>query len=378
MMQLRRSILATSLLLTTTLFAATMAQPDFATELQPVVDTWQRENDVLGVSVSLASPLQGRVDVVSGRATLEQALTPDTPMYVGSITKSFIAAAALQLVDEGLLSLDDTLDRWYPDFPNAAQITVAHLLTMTSGTYDYFRNAPDNAFLPLALADISRQWDADEIISTVAEFVPVATPGTSFDYSNTNYLMLGEIITEVTGQSVEDVLQTRFLTVLGLEDSYLAGSQPHADNLAGGYLRGSTALFGHSEPMLAQADDYAGLETLSRSAGNLVSTSHDLATWLIAVTQGDILSPTMTHLMLAPTELSLQVNDGYGYGLEWVDTAYGQAVGHSGSIPGYASLILFFPQLDITISATTNDEQGEAVLLELVENVVAEVVGSYP
>jgi D-alanyl-D-alanine carboxypeptidase len=360
------------------LFTTSVAQSELATNLQTVVDTWQREHEILGVSVSLASPLEDRIDVVSGNATLEQPLTADTPMYVASITKSFVAAATLQLVDEGLLQLDDTLDRWYPNFPNAAQITLTQLLTMTSGSYNHFSNAPDNAFLPLILADISRQWQADEIINTVAEFEPVDAPGASYGYSNTNYLMLGEIIAEVTGQPVADVLQTRFLTVLGLDNSYIAGNQPHATNLAGGYLRSSAALIGQAEPMLTSAADYAGLETLFKSAGDLVSTSHDLTTWLTAVTQGDILSPAMTHLMLAPSELSLQANAGYGYGLEWVNTSYGQAVGHSGLNPGYASLTLFFPQLDVTISATTNDEQGETLLFGLVEDVIAEVVASYP
>ena len=137
------------------------ARSDLTTTLQPVVDAWRQGYDVIGVTVAISSPQSSLIALASGIAdpANERAMQPSDPMYVGSIAKSFIAATVLQLVQIGELSLDDRLSQWYPAYPYADEITIAQLLNMTSGAYDYFHATPDNPFLGMVMAGCQPRLD---------------------------------------------------------------------------------------------------------------------------------------------------------------------------------------------------------------------------
>ena len=112
--------------------------PQLVADLQTSLDDWRETNEIVGVTLAVYAPEQGTIELASGQSDVESGteMSPDNRLYAGSVTKSFVAAATLQLVEGGELSLDDTLDQWYPDFPNANQITIRQMLNMTSGTFD--------------------------------------------------------------------------------------------------------------------------------------------------------------------------------------------------------------------------------------------------
>ena len=373
-------LMAMMLLIFAGLIACSPEEPadETAEMLQNSLDEWRSTNDLVGVTLSISTADTGEITVASGEALAgsNDPLLVSHSMYVGSVTKTFTAATVLQLVQEGELSLDDTIEPWFPDYPHAADMTIRQLLNMTSGTFDYFRASPDNPFIPIMMQDITHVWSPEEIVSTAATLEPTALPGEALWYSNTNYTMLGQIIEQVTQNSLEAEFHTRFYEPLQLHNTQLATPSTSADSfdsLAHGYVRGSAFLFGSEEPMATSRDHYVGLETLGWAAGGMVSTSADLAKWAKALYGGDILDPDLRAEMVTPGELVDEDGRSYGYGVEFFETAVGPAVGHPGSIPGFASLTLYLPEQDLSISVITNDEAGEPLLAELVDDVLTQL-----
>lgn len=345
--------------------------------MQRLLDDWRAQHDVIGATLAVSVDGSTTVAIASGLANpdTQTALEPNHPMYVGSIAKTFVAAAILQLVQAEQLALDDRLSRWFPRYPHANEITIEQLLNMTSGTFDYFRATPANPFLGMVMQDVTKQWTPDEIIAIAASLEPVAEPGEQYWYSNTNYLLLGRIIEQVTARSLATELRNRFYEPLELHNSYLAGDERVPDNLASGYVREFSFLFGVEGPTAIHPAQYHGLQTVFWAAGGLVSTSSDLVTWAQALFGGDMLDDALLAQMLTPNAFSDDEGSTYGYGVEFYQTAVGPAVGHAGSVPGYASLTFYLPEQQIAIAVTTNDnEHGEPHLAALLNDVLRAAV----
>lgn len=353
--------------------AQSHTQPDLNTTLQPIVDTWRQEHDVIGITVAISSPQTSLIALASGMADPEndRAMQATDPMYVGSIAKSFVAATVLQLVQAGELSLEDRLSQWYPAYPFADEITIAQLLNMTSGTFDYFRATPDNPFLGMVMQDINRVWTPDEIIDVTTTLEPSAAPGDGYWYSNTNYLLLGRIIEVVTGNPLADELRQRFYEPLGLATTSMAGDEELPATLATGYVRDYAFLFGADAPKSTKAMDYQGLQSVFWAAGGLVSNGHDLVRWARAYYGGALWDQDHYTRMITPNGFVNDEGKSYGYAVEYYETVAGPALGHPGSIPGYASLTLYIAEYDLAIAVLTNDnEHAEAVLLHLVDELL--------
>ena len=350
---------------------------DITATLQNVLDNWSETNDIIGVSLAVYGPEVGEVELASGLSNLDAgtAMAPSNQLYAGSVTKTFIAALILQLIEEGKLSFDDTLDQWYPDFPNAETITVRQMLNMTSGTFDYFRASPDNPILPQLMMDLDRVWNPEETIGFVADLEPTAEPGTMYDYSNTNYIFLGRIIEEVTGNDLEVELQTRILEPLAMDSTYLAGTQASAKNMAHGYARDAAFLFGSEEPIADSSGKLTAIKTIGWAAGGLVSNAGDLARFAQALFGGGLLSQEALTGMVTPGPLQGEEGQPYALGVEVQSTPVGEAVGHPGSVPGgFSSLMLYVPEHDIAVVVMSNDEQAEPLLAALVSEVLDAVL----
>ncbi len=350
----------------------TLTDTDLQTTLQHFVDA----NGISGLSIAVVVA-GSTTEAAAGVAVFgeEIALTPEDLLYAGSVTKTFVAATVLQLVDKGALALDTTLDNFYPNYPNADEITVEHMLSMTSGTFDYFRNAPENPFIPVLMTDINYLWAPDEIIDTAGSIAQPGAPGAAYTYSNTDYILLGRIIERTTGNPLHEELHKRIFESLGMETTYIAGSDAVRIPVAAGYVRDSAFLFGAAEPTAQSSDAYAGLETLSWAAGGMLSTPRDLAVGMRNLLRGDLISLSSLEAMTTPGAVVGEHGESYGYGIEFYETAAGVALGHAGSLPGYASLTLYIPDADISISVMTNDEAGEALLTEIVDTVLEDFAG---
>ena len=154
-----------------------------------------------------------------------RAVPVDGRFRAGSITKTFVATVVLQLVDEGRLRLDDTVEAWLPGVvPNGHHITVRQLLNHTSGLYDYMRTLPMPPE-PEFLDNRWRTWTAAELVARAVANPPMfEPPGSAFTYSNTNYILLGQIIEKVTGQSYGEEIERRMIRPLQLDDTSLPGT----------------------------------------------------------------------------------------------------------------------------------------------------------
>jgi D-alanyl-D-alanine carboxypeptidase len=249
----------------------------------------------------------------------------------GSLTKTFTATVVLQLVAERRLRLTDTLDRLLPGgtrMPNADRITLRHLLGHTSGVPEYTEVlfADPEEFLPLR----HRSWTPAELLALVADGPARFEPGTSWWYTNTNYVLLGLVVERVTARPYAHEVYRRILRPLGMHGTELPGTR---ETITGRHAHGYATY--HGETL-----DVTELNpSVAWSAGEIVSTTADLNRFYGALNAGRILRPDLLREMRTATE----VTPGYGYGLgllRW-DLPDGRALwGHDGGIPGYATLAL--------------------------------------
>jgi D-alanyl-D-alanine carboxypeptidase len=257
-------------------------------------------------------------------------LRPTTPMRaddrfrVGSITKTFVATIALQLVAEQKLTLEDTVARWLPRVvPGGERITVRQLLDHTSGL---FAVGGDRDFVTQASRHPLRVWTPREIVAIATAHPPTFAPGAGWSYSDTNYYVLGLIVETATGRSLADELRRRIFLPLRLH----ATSLPAGPGLAGRHA--------HGYFLQPPQDVTVGSPSVQWAAGALVSNADDLARFFRALLGGRVLRPDLLRLM-ATTVAAPQLGpaNAYGLGLQRVPGPCGALWGHTGGSPGYVA-----------------------------------------
>jgi D-alanyl-D-alanine carboxypeptidase len=256
---------------------------------------------------------------------------------VGSETKMFVSTVVLQLVGEGKLSLDDTVERRLPGLiPNGRNITVRHLLNHTSGLYDY---AEDKAFLA-QLDDRRKVWAPRRLIAVGTAHKPVFSPGARWGYSNTGYIALGLVVEAATGHTLETELRERIFEPLRLR----ATSFDTRPQIAGRYAHGYSRLGKPRRYDVSFVDP-----SLFWAAGAIVSTADDLARFHDALLLGRLLRPNL----LAAMKTTVNVTPEQGYGLGMIRWRYpcGTFWGHGGGIFGYE-----------TFAASTGDGKRHVVI----------------
>ena len=195
--------------------------PGLTAGWQHTEDAWRQQGPLPGITAAVQLSDGSTWKGVSGAARLAPnrvPVTTDTPFLIASVTKTFVASTVLELVHDGKLSLRDPLSKWLPGFDRADRITVRMLLAHTSGIADIF-NSPD--FNRLVLKRPDHVWTFEEILSMVGP--PLFAPGAAWDYSNTNYILLGKIVELVTGNSVAAGDQAAFPGPPGLERHVVPG-----------------------------------------------------------------------------------------------------------------------------------------------------------
>ncbi|WP_407561179.1 serine hydrolase domain-containing protein [Streptomyces sp. 184] len=250
---------------------------------------------------------------------------------VGSITKTFVATVVLQLADEGRLRLDDPVEAWLPGaVPDGGRITVRHLLGHTSGLYDYKRTLtvpPDPAFLDYR----ARTWTPEEQIARALAHPPTSTPpGTAYAYSNTGYLLLGQIIEEATGRPYAKEIKRRIIRPLHLHATSLPGTYPR---IRGAHPRGYVPI--ERDGGGTRLVDFTETNpTLFGAGGEMVSTARDLDRFFAALLGGRLLPDRLLAEMRTPSAEGRQ----YGLGLAWKDTDCGTRIyGNDGDAMTYQS-----------------------------------------
>jgi D-alanyl-D-alanine carboxypeptidase len=290
-----------------------------------------------------------------------------------SIAKTFTAIVTMQLVDEGALSLDDTVTKWLDEpavarIPNTDRVTLRHLLIHTSGIYDFADD--DSPFWADAFlgpdADWTKVWTPRELLPYAdgANHAPYFAPGESYHYSNTNFILVGLIVEAATGRPYGAELKTRILDALALKDTFLPEGAAMPDGTVDIYHLLDGELVNLSASNLSW--DW--------TAGGMVSTMADLARFSRAVFAGELVSPASFKEMFAffPAK-----GPGYyeGIGLYKIDTPSGAMVGMDGSGPGANSAMMRLETADLTVILLDNmapDEGATELLRDEVVRVVLE------
>jgi D-alanyl-D-alanine carboxypeptidase len=291
-----------------------------------------------GVSASVLIPGQGTWLGVTGVSSESPAVNvnPDMLFGIGSNTKALVSTTILSLVDAGLLSLDDSLSKWLPPYPNiTGTVTIRQLLSMRSGLFDYLNDSNEQG--DSVAANPTRLWAPEELITT---FVgpPKGAPGGSYSYCNTNYVLLGMVIQRITGKSVSSQIRERILTPLSLDHTFMEVEEPYIDPAAhpwdGGFDFASVPVIAHFSTLW--------------TAGGVMSTAENMARWSKALHEGGVISPSS----LAEMQTFVPASSNPAIGLQW--TGYGLGVrqgsyygkrilGHGGLVMGYASVVAYLP-----------------------------------
>jgi D-alanyl-D-alanine carboxypeptidase len=323
-------IATTVLAVTAAPAAATAAREADRAGLQSRLDDVVAAGTV-GALAEVRDPL-GRWRGAGGVAELgtTRAVPLDGRFRAGSVTKTFVATVVLQLVGEGRLRLDDTVESRLPGvLPDGHRITVRHLLNHTSGLFDYVRTLPMPPG-PEFLGNRWRTWTPAELVQRAVANPPTSDrPGSAYAYSNTNYLLLGQIIEKVTGRPYGEEIERRIIQPLRLGGTAVPGTSP---GIRGPHPHGYVPAQRDGEMVLL---DYTKMNpSVFGAAGEMISTTGDLNQFFAALLGGRLLPPHLLAEMKTPG-----VQGGtYGLGLAWRDTTCGIRVyGNDGGTLAYQS-----------------------------------------
>lgn len=323
-----------------------IAVPDDAA-LRAIVDNFVATTDTPGAMAAVWSGDGIPWLYAAGVSDIETQtpLSTSDAVRIASNTKTFVATVVLQLVDEGMLSLDDVVSTWIPDVPNGDIATIRNLLGMTSGIFNWFEEPGIEAAW---VADPLIPWTPEEAIDIAREHPPYFAPGEGFHYTETNYFLLGLIAEAVTGTSINDLITDRLLTPNGLTRTSFPTTPDMPKPFSRGYLP--------DEAGGAMIDFTSSNPDFPWTAGAMISTLEDMLAWARLLANGDLISPDMQAQRL---ELTVLATDPYlvGYGLGIFSMA--GYWGHNGGINGYSTFMVHNPETNTTIVAATNLSTNE-------------------
>ena len=260
----------------------------------------------------------------------------NTIFQIGSVTKQFTATVILKLQEEGKLSLNDKLDKYFPQFKYADEITIENLLTHTSGIYNYTADI-DEKDSAIVCNPVDKQLALDIMFKHDLDF----KPGSKFQYDNSGYYLLGLIIGKVTGKSYEQNVRDIIFTSLQINHSLFDFKHSRDTNIATGYQT-------LNDSIQKEASAWRWDSTVSYAAGAIWSTTSDMYKWAQAIANKKILSVESWKAMLTPHL------EKYGYGV-FIDSLFGkQTISHGGGIPGFISYLCYYPEEDVTIILLNN------------------------
>ena len=309
------------------LTSRTLPAPALPTEfdlpsIDRAVESWLTDKGVVGLSLAIVK--DGRIVHVRGYGQTALAaeggrpVTPNTRFAIGSVTKQFTCACILLLAEDGKLSVQDKVAKYYPNLSKAESITLLDLMNHTSGYPDYY---------PLDYVDrrMQKAIEPDELLRQYAGGKMDFEPGSSYSYSNTGYILLGRVVEKVSGQSFAAFLKNRILQPLGLTNT-LFEPLPGTPDVAQGYT--SFAL----SPPEAIAPEGAGW---IGAAGGIYSTPTDLARWNLALVGGKALTPESFAVMTKTRALSSGKVSDYGCGLSMRFQNGRLVLSHNGAVAGF-------------------------------------------
>jgi D-alanyl-D-alanine carboxypeptidase len=302
------------------------------------------ESGAPGVAVGIWIPGEGNYVATRGvnDVATRRPMRADDHFRIGSITKTFTVTALLQLADEKKLGLDDPVEKYATFVPDGANITLRMLANMTSGLFNY---TEDDAWVTTAFSDFQRTWTPRELVDVGLAHPPYFAPGKGFHYSNTNTVLLGMIIEQVTKKPIAQVFGEKIITPLRLAHTIW----PTTSALPPPYAHGVTEQTLDNK----KADATNRNPSWAFTAGQLVSTLGDLRVWVESYATGSLISPEMqkerlTYVTLPPNTATRKYGLGIGSDNGWL--------GHSGELPGYNTGAYYLPDRQAVVVVMVNSD----------------------
>jgi D-alanyl-D-alanine carboxypeptidase len=342
--------------------AAAQSPGTAPTTIQGYLDAWRNASGVPGVAVGIVTKDGKVTGYAAGESdtTTHRKMEPTDLMLAGSVGKTFFAAVALRLIGEGKLDLDAPVSKylgmreWFPRLPNSKDVTVRQLMTHTSGIVRYEFNEKFTADLRAAPDKV---WRPEEQIAYLFDTIAPFAAGQGFEYSDTNYLVLGLIIEHITGARYYDLIRDRFLKPFDLK-SAVPSDRRSIPGLVNGYV-------GANDPILpagpVMKDGAMTINPQMEWAGGGFATSPiDLARWGHELYRGRALNEKARRLMIdaAPP---VKPGGAYSYGLGVMvrppATSAGMTSvtwGHSGYFPGYMTELMHVVDTGMTLAIQVN------------------------
>jgi len=363
--------------------------PAYAATLQPELEQLAEDMLVTGAAVQVRSAELGDWTTTIGTRTFRgtEPVQVGDHVRIGSVTKTWTGTVVLQLVDEGLLRLDDPVSTYRPDVPNGQNITIEQLLTMRSGLGNYSTAPELNQLQDTAPGTV---FPPEELIAIGLAMPPKFAPGAGFHYSNTNTALLGRIVEQLTGNPLGAEIQLRILDRLGMaESSFPATSAGLPDPHPQGYTYGTNVETIDSNVLSAEKQAAARDGTLAPldvtnsnpswawAAGAGISTTADLIGYAEKLVGGGLLSPTMQKARLdsvLPIDPANPQSPGYGLAL----ARFGPFYGHTGELPGFNTFAGHDPERKITVVVWTSlapSPDGRDPAAEMARTIIGELYG---
>ncbi len=351
-MKLKFAIIFTLFLLTQTSFGQDVRHR----KLQAKLDEWHKAGKFAGATLGICLADGTCFGLATGFSDLEnkRKMKPSDLMLAGSVGKTYAAAVALQLVSEKKINLDDKIEKylgaekWFSRLPNARQITVRQLMNHTSGLIRYeFKDQ----FTKDLTANPEKVWKPEELLAYLFDEKAPFEAGKGWDYSDTNYIVLGMIIEKVTGKKFYDEAARRVLKPLKFERTY-PQDRREIKGLIQGYA-GANNPFGGTDEMIKDGK-FAINPQFEWTGGGYVSNAEDLARWAKAMYEGKAFDAALLPEMLAGVPAKLGRDTKYGLGVIIRPTAAGLTYGHSGFFPGYMTDMMYFPEHKISVAVQVN------------------------
>ena len=273
---------------------------------------------------------------------LKVPMKPENVMQLASITKQFTSVSILMLMEQGKLSLRDSLSKYIDDYPRGNEITIHHLLNHTSGIRSY-------TDLPEFRVKTRLDMTPREIISSFKNLPLEFNPGEKHKYSNSGYILLGYIIEKVSGITYEEFIQKNIFDKLGMKHSYYGNSSRIIPDRANGYqLHGDNC----------ENAEYMST-TIPYAAGALMSTVDDMFIWSKAIRHHTLISENSQQMAFTNQLLANGKPDNYGYGWAINEIAGFTSLEHAGGINGFSSSGIYLPGQNIYAIVLTNLDDGK-------------------
>ncbi len=323
--------------------------------MQAAADKIFTEYDTPGLLAVIS--VEGEPDYVIKRGTANLAtgepMNEHNAFRIGSVTKTFTGTVVLLLADQDLISLDSSINTYLPDknIPSGELITVRMLGNMTSGLFNY--SDDPSLWEPFIESGFTLNFPPDSLLAIAFRQPLNFSPGTAYEYCNTNTVLLGLLIERITGKTAGEAIQLMVLQPLKLNETYMGGTYFRA----GPYTHGYSLL----DDGLLDATNWN--PSWGYTAGAMISTPSDLKRWAKYLTDGKLLSEK------AKAERYNTGNNPYGFAMEVASYHGHHWFGHPGLLPGYNTQLWYNPEKKVTLvinSNTDNNAPAERLLVELI------------